>query len=299
MNMNYENRMRAAAWVSVLLHLALAVAAWWYRPAFVFGLPTVVPGPIELSVATLPQPDAEDQHQLVDVATPAVAPVKPTDLIATQDSNAQDTAPVTAPERGPSVDMVSPVDTLGAKAGEAPAAPAPPSPTSPEPAPSPPKPVAVASAVPMAMQPAPEKVAEPAPPASNASTGSGAAEDQPTRGRPNRSVEHAGVRGFEAMRDQIAPYLKRVEDEVEKRWREMLLTKYTGSKATEAQVECEIGADGKIVSLRITGTPDDRVYAALCKEAIEKAGPFGAFPFEVPEIYRNKNLEIRWSFHFL
>jgi hypothetical protein len=40
-------------------------------------------------------------------------------------------------------------------------------------------------------------------------------------------------------------------------------------------------------------------YAPLCREAIEKAAPFSAFPFKVPEIYRDENLEIRWTFSFL
>ena len=40
-------------------------------------------------------------------------------------------------------------------------------------------------------------------------------------------------------------------------------------------------------------------YAVLCRQAVEMAAPFGPFPFDVPEIYRNHNLEITWKFSYL
>jgi len=79
----------------------------------------------------------------------------------------------------------------------------------------------------------------------------------------------------------------------------MLLTRYSGTSPTEVVIDCAIAPDGTLARVEIVGEPKDRVYAALCKDAVEKAGPFKPFPFTVPDMYRNRNLEIRWTFSFL
>lgn len=343
MRTNYQNRIRAATWVSVILHIALIALAWWIRPAFTVGPMQGDVAPITVTFSPVPPtsepPERPENRQLVDVAVPATEPVRPTDLIATQNSNASDTVAAPGPLFGPKVDEDSPIDRLGGRAGAMPTPSATPAPVQPvleapaaekeipseanpaaadPPAPAPP--VATSTNAPMALAQAtlpaetPKSVPNPAeaqgapksltapttePQAQTAQVGNNRVADSPTRGRAYSGVRNSGVKGFEAMQDVIAPYLKNVQDRVEMRWREALLTKYNGAKATEATIDCEIGPDGKIVSLTITGTPDDRSYAALCKEAIERAGPFGPFTFKVPDIYRNQNLEIRWSFNFL
>lgn len=67
----------------------------------------------------------------------------------------------------------------------------------------------------------------------------------------------------------------------------------------KAVIDCEINAEGELVSVNVVGTDNDKLYSALCRDAVQRAGPFGPFPFEVPDIYRGKNLEIRWTFSFL
>lgn len=333
MRSNYHNRIRAAAWISTLGHVLLLFLAWWYRPDFMFGLGREPADSI--SITFVREPDVPDpaprqpQRQLVDVVQPATRPVLPTDLIAVQSSNASDLAATAGDRPGPKVDEEATVDALGGRAGQQPTPPpAPPAPqasparpdeaveremepreaqaareeTAPQ-APATEKSITIARAdalaapAPAATAAAPSAAA-PAPPVPPGPIGNNRPEDTPTRGRRYSGVEKVGVQGFEALRSEIAPYLKQVEEAVERRWREALLTKYSGSRATRAEIDCEIAPDGRIVSLKINGTPDDRIYAALCKEAIEKAGPFGPFPFAVPDVYRNKNLEIRWSFNF-
>lgn len=337
---NYLNRIRAAAWASGIIHLLLAVLAWWYRPAFTFGPMPVSGSAVTVSLAPRPETaEEQDPRRFIESATPATMPVKPTDLIAVQNSNASDTTMHQGETLGPKPDVLSESEALGGKKGAAPVpaqpetgenAPAPPSPeekspavaerpaedqlpttkaapetaemqdkTLPKPEKGAEKPVAPRTQVADAGASMPStNTASPAP-AVDGPPGNNREEDAPTRGAANNGVRKLGVLGFEAMQSEIAPYLKNVQDAVEKRWRETLLTKYNGSNATHAEIDCEIGADGRIVSLTVAGTPDDRIYAALCKEAIEKAGPFGPFPFVVPDMYRNRNLEIRWSFNFL
>lgn len=331
MRNNYENRIRASGWISALLHLLIFLLAWWSVPAIQFG---IAKQPSDTITVTLmppaPEPPAERplERQLIDVATPATAPVQPTDLIAVQNTNASDTAASEGDKPGPKVDVEDRIDSLGGRAGalSMPQAPTPAEKESPEKKeedPSEkkpddnrieaevtseasesatkkaPKPVAMAKAGPVTPAPPPSAPSPAAAPATPPTPpGNNRPDDAQTRGRRYKGVRNVGVQGFEALQDQIAPYLKKVEDAVERRWREALLTRYNGTRATEAKIDCEIGPDGRIVSLKISGTPDDRIYAAICKEAIEKAGPFGPFPFTVPEIYRNRNLEIRWSFNF-
>ncbi len=334
MRNNYENRIRASGWVSGVLHVLALLLAWWLVPAVEFGASKTPDGPITVTLAPPdPEPTVDRPlvRQLVDVAAPATAPVQPTDLIAVENSNAADAVSMSGDRPGPKVDVEDTIDSLGGRAGTVPtpqtppaaeSAPTPPQPTekpaekpeeapkTPEKAPEEPSPASapapqtmtIAKASPATEKPAaeaPTSAAQASAPAPQPGpTGNNRPDDSQTRGRRYNGVQKVGVQGFEALQDQIAPYLKQVEEAVERRWREALLTKYAGSRATEAEIDCEIGPDGRIVSLKINGTPDDRVYAALCKEAIEKAGPFGPFPFTVPEIYRNRNLEIRWSFNF-
>jgi len=331
MRTNYHNRIRAATWVSAIFHLALVALAWWLSPAFTVGPSRQSVEPITITFAPTPPTDEALplNRQLVDVAMPATERVRPTDLIATENSNASDTVATPGENLGPQVDKIEMVDSLGGKAGAAPTPEAPPTPETPTPTeestPAPeettppaesppaqeptakadpaPSPTAAPAPTTMAMAKAepPPAAQTPAatPQAQEAPQGNNRLADTQTQGRRSGGVQHLGVKGFEALQDEIAPYLKEVQRKVEQNWRSAMLTKYNGAKATDATLDCEIGPDGKIVSLKFYGVPEDRGYAALCKEAIEKAGPFGAFPFVVPEIYRNRNLEIRWSFKFL
>lgn len=120
-----------------------------------------------------------------------------------------------------------------------------------------------------------------------------------TTGSTEDSAIGQGFTSFDAIRDEIAPYLKNIKTRVERQWRQGITMHYSGTQVTEAVVDCAIDAQGKVVSVKVVGTPDDRLFAAICEQAIERAGPFGTFTFQVPDMYRNKNLEIRWTFSFL
>ncbi len=125
-------------------------------------------------------------------------------------------------------------------------------------------------------------------------------QEPPRRSRGRKGGAHRkGVTNFAAIEDEIAPYLKKIQRRVEREWNAALLTRYSGTSPVRVEIECAISPEGEVVSVVIMGTPKDRVYAALCKDAIERAGPFGAFTFDVPPIYQNQNLEIRWTFSFL
>lgn len=121
----------------------------------------------------------------------------------------------------------------------------------------------------------------------------------PPRGRLNNGVMTKGFTSYSAIEDEIAPYLEQVKKRVELRWREALLLQYSGSQPRDVEVDCEIARDGKLVSVKLAEPSEDRIYGQLCLDAIRKAAPFEKFPFEVPDIYRNQNLEIRWHFSFL
>lgn len=130
-------------------------------------------------------------------------------------------------------------------------------------------------------------------------------EEAPSSGAPHpgssraSGVDSIGETNFTAIEDKMAPYLKSIRKRVEQRWLTALLTRYSGMSPTEAEIYCEIAPDGRLVAATINGQPMDRIFAAICRRAIQEAGPFGPFTFEVPDIYRNKNLEIRWSFRFM
>jgi TonB family protein len=122
---------------------------------------------------------------------------------------------------------------------------------------------------------------------------------RPSRGRLNNRVGSKGLSSYEAIQDQIAPYLEEVKRRVERHWMEALLLRYSGTQPRQVEVDCEIAADGTLVSVRLAAPSEDAAYGALCMNAIREGAPFPRFPFEVPDIYRNQNLEIRWHFSFL
>jgi hypothetical protein len=302
--MSYAQRMTIAGVCSVLLHGLLLTAGGGRYAGFGPSTP-VAPEPIVLNL----QPRTPEPRQLVDVQTPADEPVEPTDLIAEMSSKASDQQLSQGERPGPKFDHVDEFDTLAAP-------PAPPVPKpSAQPVPKTAKAVdnekktARASdkkvSAPIKAEPAetpqesqtpePERfdVARAMPPAAPALP------KGVSKGRLLNEVKREGFTNFEAIQDEIAPYLREIRNRVEKRWIEGLVTRYSGTQPTKAVIDCQISPDGRLVSAEIVGVPEDPLYAALCQRALQRAAPFGPFPFQVPDVYRNQNLEIRWTFSFL
>ena len=119
------------------------------------------------------------------------------------------------------------------------------------------------------------------------------------QGRVYNQVKKEGVLGFEALQDQIAPYLRNIQKQVERYWIHFLLTRYSGTKPTEIVIDCEINEDGKLIKAEVVGVAEDPFYASICKLALESASPFPPFPFKVPDIYQKRTLQIRWTFSFM
>ncbi|HPO14664.1 MAG TPA: hypothetical protein PLI09_14585 [Candidatus Hydrogenedentes bacterium] len=328
----YSQRMQCAMACSLACHLLLFLAPWSAARSGIHIGPMPRPPAVVLNFKH-PEPAPAPVRQLVDVHTPANAPVAQNDLIAVENSNATDIALRDGTKPGPHLDQIAGHDSLTPPAPVKPVeetvAPPPPMPEIPSPTAATPPPesspplleqsaahepkprekkeifqVAKAYVPPPFQQtpesppetmemPVPKPEAAPAPPEIPENVQS------VSRGRLYDKVNTIGFPGFEASKDQVAPYLHEVRRRVEKRWNAALLTRYSGVSPTEVVIDCAIASDGRLARVEIVGEPEDRVYAALCKEAVEKAGPFKPFPFKVPDMYRNKNLEIRWTFSFL
>lgn len=315
--MPYSYRITAAAVLSVLLHL-LALWAWVFRsPADTLGpLP-----PVAENMVVRLQPEPPPQRQLVDIAEPAEDAPEPTDNIAEQNARASDAELAQGENLGPRPDMEADAEVVGAPALPAEAAPqsaAPPSAPAleamspqaedtPEATPEPP-PVQTARALPLPRPARPGKPQPESPEANPSETTpreavakAAPAPPRPprkSRGKLDNQVNQKGFAGYEALQDELAPYLREVQLRVERRWNEALMTRYQGSSKVRAEVDCVITPDGKVTAT-IVDDGGNRLYGALCKNAIEQAGPFPPFPFDVPDIYRSQSLEIRWTFSFL
>jgi hypothetical protein len=120
-----------------------------------------------------------------------------------------------------------------------------------------------------------------------------------TSGQVDGGVIDEGFMACEALKSEVAPYLRQVRERVQQHWYAAMAFRYAGVSPTKAVVDCAINPDGKLVYARIVETGNSPTYAPLCKEAIDKSDPFPPFPFQVPDIYRTKNLEIRWTFSYL
>ena len=119
------------------------------------------------------------------------------------------------------------------------------------------------------------------------------------RGRESGGAEVKGDLSFNANRHALGEYMLGVRRQVERAWRMSLQFKYTGTSRATATLECSIRPDGILEHVKILERGHSVIYAALCKQAIERAAPFGPFPFDVPLSYRSENLVIRWKFSFL
>jgi outer membrane biosynthesis protein TonB len=122
---------------------------------------------------------------------------------------------------------------------------------------------------------------------------------QPLLAPGGGGVQTRGLGAFEAHQDELAPYLLEVRKTVERHWRAALELRYSGTTPTAAVVDCAIRPDGSLAYVTVVEPGDSVSFGGLCQGAIEKAGPFAPFPFEVPDIYRSKDLEIRWTFNFM
>lgn len=75
--------------------------------------------------------------------------------------------------------------------------------------------------------------------------------------------------------------------------------RYTGAGPAEAVIKFSISPKGEVVYATILDRGVSITYAAMCKGAIEKAGPFPAFPFDLPAEYRSRNLELEIRFRYM
>ena len=329
----YLIRMRRAAMLSVLLHALLFLP---FAALERSGGPGPSPK-AEPILLRLQAPDPAPPRQLVDVTQPAeTPPEEDLNRIAEENSNARDSVLRDGEEAGPRLEEEDEFDTLAMRRPAAPPLP-PPAPIpeppageteetaeeetakeTPEPEEAEEEPDYIEEPSERTLRP-PETTQAPKPveaveaeerPEEDASVvplqlaqaevpGQAEFGGRTSKGRFRDAVRHKGFTNFEAIGDQVAPYLKKIKLRVERRWNEALLHRYSGLTPTEAVIECAIAPDGTVVSAKITGGPRDPIYAALCRKAVFDAGPFGPFPFEVPDVYRNQNLEIRWTFSFL
>ena len=305
--MDYRRRMTRCFAVALAIHLVvLALPAGCPRTWDGTGA-AVARQPLVLSMK---QP--EKPVRLIESGAPATEPVNPnTDLISERASKAQDMSDVVGERNAPFVPKAAESDELR-QPGPAPepaappqAAKAPEEPSAEKPAEGPPPNTEKGDAPRAAAQaPAPAPAPE-APEGERVQIAKAEPAQTPqpeqgqTRGRVEGGVKSKGFLSFEAMESDFAPYLREVRNRVERRWKSLIQLRYSGSSATKAVVDCAIDADGKLVSIAVVEPGESASYAGLCKEAIERAGPFPPFPFKVPEVYRNQNLEIRWTFSFL
>jgi hypothetical protein len=326
--------MGAAILASIVLHGGAMMLPWPEPEAPVVPEPESIRVILQEDPIVPPSVQQPTRH-LVDSVTPSDRPPESTDRIAVQDSLASNPDPVAQNTGSPRTTLVTDADILGQSAPpttpETPPV-APPSEEQPtteetedseetdiddaadeatdgpeEADPSDEGPIQLAAVPPERLLSPPIMQVAPAPPPQPATeepeppTPDPVPIDRqaPTQSRVEGGAPNAGVWGFEAMQDDLAPYLKEVRKAVERRWKARILLRYHGTNATRAEIDCTIAPTGEIIKVEIIDAGPALSFGALSKQAIEAAGPFPPFPFEVPEIYRNENLRIRWTFSYL
>ena len=118
------------------------------------------------------------------------------------------------------------------------------------------------------------------------------------RTRENGGTDRNGDLNFEARQHVLGEYMLGVRRKVERSWRSAVRIKYANVRHAETRVKLSIRPDGTIASVEIVDQGTSFSFAALSREAVQQAGPFEPLPFDVPEIYRSRNLEITWRFTY-
>jgi hypothetical protein len=119
-----------------------------------------------------------------------------------------------------------------------------------------------------------------------------------SQGRADKGASAKSPLSFAANQHELAKYMQDVQQRVELVWRSVLRFRYSGTNQATAVLDCSISPSGSLTSVKIADPGNSIIYAALCKEAIEKAAPFSPFPFDVPKMYRSRDLEVSWTFTF-
>ncbi|HEO69945.1 MAG TPA: hypothetical protein ENN80_01680 [Candidatus Hydrogenedentes bacterium] len=303
--MGYAKRMVCAAAASLLLHATVLMSTGLVPRRHVAGL-VAKPPPLVLNLQPAQEPP--ETRRLIDTHETADEPAEPTDLISDKNAKAADLSDLEGERIAPHFDEPSDFD-------QAPSTP-------PDPTAIPAKAESLESregntTIPLDARlrgnDSEKKIDKDEPPEHALPDRTPIAKAKPhepmtplhrergssERGRVEGGVKRKGFTGFEAMQDEMAPYLRMIRDRVERRWNAALVLRYSGTSPTHAVIDCAINADGEVVRAEIIEPGSSASFAPLCREAIETAGPFGPFPFEIPKLYRSQDLEIQWTFSFL
>ena len=119
------------------------------------------------------------------------------------------------------------------------------------------------------------------------------------KGREGGGASESGVLNFEAKSHELGEYMLEVRRRVERQWHAAIQLRYQGVKRAQAVIACSIRPNGTLEYARIEESGDSMTFAIVCKDALERAAPFPKLPFDVPEIYRNENIVIRWKFSYM
>ncbi|HNR32046.1 MAG TPA: hypothetical protein PKI11_14235 [Candidatus Hydrogenedentes bacterium] len=309
--MRYRQRLALSAVASLCVNLAVLLVPWQQQAARarVYDTPLVVRIQTEPPRAPEPPPSPP---QVVEATVEAHRPVEETNLLSDRDAVAADAVQHDGTEPGPRLDEQADLVSL-------PAVPAPPREAPPtagiEEHRDTPRPkdaqktrrAADAEIEGLLDAPAPERPDADADDAGRAEERRVLAQVPPPladapqrgRGRVDGRVLERGFTSFEALRDDVAAYyLHHIKPLIRRSWITIMLTRYSGSTRAVAEVELAIAPDGRIVSAVVVGEPTSRIYAALCRESILRAGSFKPFPFRVPPEYRDENLVIHCTFQW-
>jgi hypothetical protein len=114
-----------------------------------------------------------------------------------------------------------------------------------------------------------------------------------------KGAEVKGFSNFDANAHEMAPYMKEIQKRVRRQWLAGVQMRYPGSTRAKARVKCSIRPNGTLEFVTVVDKGNSVTFSLICQDAIQKAAPFPEFPFDVPAIYRNENLEITWTFSYL
>jgi outer membrane biosynthesis protein TonB len=335
--MSYRSSIEIAAACSVVIHLAV-ISGIGYGLQHREAKPAPNQTTMVIALKPPDPTEEKEVKYLVDTVAPAQRPVEKTDLISNQDSQARDNSPEENSDLQPTSETTSEFNELGGaepvpSVPPVPLQPASPTSSQPVRQEAPPEaetappledafeqntvarapvevpPATVEQPATEAPEPEPEPVPEPEQeselvpePFQVAQSPIPAqpilAEIDSTRTRESGGAKDEGSLSFEANRHELGEYMRRVRRMIRLEWRRGLQIRYRGSGPAEAVIKFGITPSGRLEFAKVVDQGTSITFAAMCKGAIESAGPYPPFPFDVPVEYRTQNLEIQIHFNY-
>jgi outer membrane biosynthesis protein TonB len=104
---------------------------------------------------------------------------------------------------------------------------------------------------------------------------------------------------LDAMSTPFGAYDRAIVESISQRWYDLLdRQQFAQNRTGKVTVYFHLNPDGSVTEMKITETTVGDLFAYLCRDAIEQAAPFGAWPSDMRRLVGANFREITFTFYY-